>query len=447
MRFYQRKDELDMLQMTYDQVLESSGKLIVITGRRRVGKTMLALKHCENKPHLYLFVAKKSEALLCQEFTKSIEATFNTTILGQITTFKDVFAFLLNMAQKQPFVLVIDEFQEFMNINPSVYSDIQALWDVNKGSSPIQLICLGSVYSLMVSIFQHNKEPLFGRADRIVHLRPFTINETALILKEYSQYSPSILFQYYLFTGGIPKYIESLITAGAFSQGDIIDVLLSKGSPYLDEGRTVLIEEFGKEYGMYFSILELISLGKTGRGEIESILQKNIGGYLERLDKDYAVIHKLQPITAKPNSKLQKYHLRDNFLRFWFRFIYRNRTAIESENFDYIKRIIERDFKTFQGKVLESFYYDLFLQSHRYNQVGSYWRRDGLNEIDLVAVNDFEHTITIAEVKMNPDKVDFAILKSKSQSLLKYFGGYEVTYLGLSLDNIEDYLSTPSIST
>lgn len=100
----------------------------------------------------------------------------------------------------------------------------------------------------------------------------------------------------------------------------------------------MLIEEFGKEYGMYFSILELISVGKTRRNEIESILQKNVGGYLERLEKDYAVSKKFKPINAKPESKLQKYHIKDLFLKFWFRFIYCNRTAVETGNFTYIKR-------------------------------------------------------------------------------------------------------------
>ena len=84
------------------------------------------------------------------------------------------------------------------------------------------------------------------------------------------------------------------------SEQSIIDFILSPGSPLLDEGKDVLIEEFGKEYGIYFSILELISSGKTSRSEIESVLQKDIGGYLDRLDKDYAVINKFKPINAKP---------------------------------------------------------------------------------------------------------------------------------------------------
>src|SRR5208283_2167210 len=161
----------------------------------------------------------------------------------------------------------------------------------------------------------------------------------------------------------------------AFSFNAILDFMIEANSPFIDEGKNLLIEEFGKEYGTYFSILELISIGKTARSEIESILESDIGGYLDRLEKDYAVIARYKPINAKPKSRSQKYYIVDNFINFWFRFIYRNRTAIETGNYEYIKDMIKRDYSTYSGKVLERFYHDLFAESGHYNRIGSYWEK------------------------------------------------------------------------
>jgi len=439
MSFYNRDNELATLNSTYTQSQES-GKMVVITGRRRVGKTLLSLKHIEDKPHLYLFISKKSEPLLCKEFLTEIKNTFPTPVHGDITTFKDVFALLLEIAKTTPFVLVIDEFQEFFKINPSVYSDCQKLWDLNKATAKIQVLFLGSVYSLMHKIFKDSKEPLFGRADRYIHLRPFSPKELYALLCENGYSDFDTLFTYYLFTGGTPKYIHHLLTEKAFTEMSIIDFMLSSNSPFLDEGKNILIEEFGKEYGIYFSILELMAAGKTTRAEIESIIQKDIGGYIERLDKDYAIIKSFKPITAKPNAKLQKYHIRDGFLQFWFRFIYRNRTAVETQNFEYIKAVLKRDLSTFKGKILERFFYELFAGSHQFNQIGSYWEKDGSNEIDLVAVNDLEKRLVIAEVKLNKDKYSENLLKAKAQKLIRLYPAYKTQYLGLSLENAHDYL-------
>jgi AAA+ ATPase superfamily predicted ATPase len=124
----------------------------------------------------------------------------------------------------------------------------------------------------------------------------------------------------------------------------MVDFILKDNSPFLNEGKNLLIEEFGKDYGTYFSILELIAQGKTGRSEIESILEKPTGGFLDRLENDYHLIERYKSIHAKPKSRSQKYLIKDNFLKFWFRFIYKNRSAIEMGNFAYVKEIIRCDF-------------------------------------------------------------------------------------------------------
>jgi uncharacterized protein len=439
MKFYSRQQELKVLEEAYLRISETA-QMIVITGRRRIGKTLLSLHFSSQKPHLYFFVSKKLEHLLCQEFIKQIKLTFDLPIFGEMTQFKDVFALLLEIAKTKPFVLIIDEFQEFLRINPSIYSDLQQLWDLYKFQSKIEVLFLGSVYSLMHKIFEDSKEPLFGRADRIIHLHPFSIKDVHMILKDRGHPELETLFNYYLLTGGTPKYIDLFLSQNAFSYDEMMSFILSENSPFLDEGKNLLIEEFGKEYGNYFSILELISLGKTSRSEIESVLQKDTGGFLEKLEKDYSVIKRYRPINAKPESKLVRYKIKDHFLKFWFRFIHRNRSAAETGNFDYIRRVVDINFSTYSGVTLEQFFLDLFANSHRYNKIGSYFEPDHTNEIDLVAINDLDKKMVIAEIKLNKKRAHMEELKNKSKKLLASYGDYHIEYQALSLDDAYKFL-------
>lgn len=439
MKFYNRTSELAELGKLYEQA-SAAARMTVITGRRRVGKTMLALEFARGHRSLYLFVSKKSEPLLCAEYLEEIKKTFEVPVYGEVKHFRDVFAILLNLAKKERLTLIIDEFQEFFAINPAVYSEIQHLWDVNKSACRMNLICIGSVYSLMHRIFEEAKEPLFGRADRILILRPFSIKNIQAVLRDYGRDEIKTLFDCYALTGGLPKYLEILASDGAFSYDEMLKLMLNEHSPFLNEGKNLLIEEFGREYGTYFSILELIASGKTARTEIESILEIHVGAYLARLESDYGIISRRKPINARPNARLLKYFINDNFLNFWFRFIYRNRSAVETGNYAYIREIIDRDYATWSGLMLERFFHELFAGSGEYNVIGSYWEKGNQNEIDLVAVNDLKKKISIAEIKVNRTRINPDNLKKKADKLLGAYQGYEVTWLGLGLEDAANYL-------
>lgn len=439
MDFYGRKEELAILEKCWTRV-NKKAQMIVITGRRRIGKTLLSTTFFADKPHLYLFVAKKTETLLCQEFLKQIKDKFKIPVIGEITAFQDIFKLLLEIGKSQPFVLTIDEIQEFLHINPTIFADMQKLWDEYLFQSKVQLIMMGSVYSLMRKIFEDSHEPLFGRAERILHLKPFSLSTLSEILRQHSNEDIDTLFSYYLVTGGVPKYVDQLLFENAFEEAEIFNFILSEHSPFLEEGKNVLIEEFGKEYGMYFSILELISTGKTARSEIESILQKDIGGYLERLERYYGVIEKYRPILSKPQSKTMKYRFNDLFLKFWFRFIYRNWSAIETGNFSYVKEALYQSLSSYKGPILESYFKDLFAESKQFNQIGSYWEHGNSNEIDLVAINDLKKKIVIAEIKLNKDRIRIEGLKNKSEKLLNHYSKYTPEFLSLSLEDTSKYL-------
>jgi len=442
MKFYGRKEELTALENKYNQLEQHSSVMTVITGRRRVGKTVLAEKYARDKKHLYFFISKKSEKLLCEEFASIIKQNLSIPIIGELSRFSQIFNLLLEYSKSQKLVLIIDEFQEFHSINPSVYSEIQHLWDSYKETSKMHVIFIGSVYSLMVKIFQGSHEPLFGRADHILTLRPFTLRTLKNILIEYNHYTPEILFGFFLFSGGIPRYIDIFIKNDVYSPREIMNFYCSVESPFLEEGKTILVEEFGKEYGTYFSILEMLSRGRTSRSEIESILEKDIGGYLERLVSVFNIVTKVRPVGSKITSRNQKYKITDNFLKFWFRFIYKNRTYVEQRSYNLLLEEIEKSYSTYSGPILESFFLQLFAEEKRYHLIGTYWERGNTNEIDLFAVDNNRKVVTIGEVKLNKNKINLSVLKEKSVNILQKYKGYKVEYLALSFEDIDGLLES-----
>jgi AAA+ ATPase superfamily predicted ATPase len=433
MKFYNREKELKILKKA-DKLKHNHSIMSLIIGRRRIGKTTLALK--VNKNSIYFFVSKKDEALLCEEFTEELKSKgFN--VFGEFKRFENLFEFILDLSKSKPLTLIIDEFQDFYKINPSVFSSIQKLWDINKDSSHLHLIICGSAYTLMKKIFEDSKEPLFARADFKINLKPFDISVLKEILLDYNSYTVENLLDFYTITGGVAKYIELFVLYEAFDLKNIIEKTVSPYSLFLDEGKNRLIEEFGKEYTTYFSILSLIASSKTSRSEIESVLKKNISGYLDRLEKDYNIIKPIKPINAKPNSKLQKYEIEDNFLNFWFRFIYKYQSLIESENFNGLRKIILRDFSSHKGKFLEKMYHELFRLSGKWTKIGRYWERGNKNEIDLVAIDEINKKIVIAEIKLNQERLNKNKLILKSQKLINQFSDYNIDFKILSLKDID----------
>ena len=436
MEFYNREEELRLL----DDTRKLSGKsamMTVITGRRRIGKTTLAIKASEGYPSLYFFVARKSEILLCREFIEEIEMKLNIRVLGEFNSFAKLFEYLMVQAQTYPFTLIIDEFQEFSHINGSVYSDIQNQWDRNKATSRINLVLSGSVYSMMKKIFENEKEPLFGRANERINLQPFNVNVIrSIVTTKVPDIRKNDLLAFYTLTGGVAKYVELFADKGKFTFSQMLGEIFRKNSLLIDEGKNILIEEFGKDYTIYFSILSLIASSKTSRSEIESILIKDIGGYLDRLENEYRIIRSIKPVLSKPGSRIQKYTIEDNFLSFWFRFIYKYRSSIEIGNFKYVRQIVERDFDTYSGIILEKYFREKLALSGKYTMLGSYWERGNRNELDIVAIDDLHKKALIAEVKMNKKKFRPNLLKDNAKNLINKLNDYEIEYKSLSLDDI-----------
>jgi AAA+ ATPase superfamily predicted ATPase len=436
-KFYDRQKEIALLLNTGQKSLETA-QMTFVVGRRRIGKTTLLTQTFRGKPTLYFFIEKKNEALLCEEFVTEIHEQLGTNVFGHIRSFKDVFGYLMELSQNRHFTLIIDEFQEFRNINSSIYSEMQNIWDANKNRSKLNLILCGSVYSLMKQIFENSREPLFGRATARILVKPFDIKTIKEIIRDYHpDFSNEDLLAFYLFTGGVAKYVELLSDANTFTLESILDEIFSDNSLFLDEGKNVLIDEFGKDYGNYFSILSLIALSKTSRPEIESVLNMNIGGFLDKLENEYGLITKVRPILSKPAGKNVKYRLNDNFLNFWFRFIYKYSGAVETESFDYLKSIVNRDYNTYSGQILERYFREKIMREENLSAIGSYWESGNRNEIDIVAINEYEKTAIIAEVKRQKERISLEVLREKAKNLVnKELAGYRIDYRALSIEDM-----------
>lgn len=439
MRFFDRTEEIASLHEVRRQAKENA-QFTVVTGRRRIGKTSLVWKAYEDEPILYFFVARKAEGDLCEDYRLEIENKLGIPTMGRAERFVDIFEYLMKLSAERPLTLFIDEFQEFFRVNKSVYSDMQRIWDLYSPKARINLIVCGSIYSMMTKIFKDKKEPLYNRQSRFMTVRPFAPAVLKEILAEYNPgYTAEDLLALYAFTGGVAKYVQLLVDAGATTKERMLDQIVRADSIFLGEGKAILIEEFGKDYGIYFSILSAIARGKTSRSEIENVVGREIGGYLTKLEKEYEIISKKQPLFEKSAAKNVRYVIEDNFFVFWFRFIYKYSYMLEIENYGSVRTIIDRDYETFSGLMLERWFRRVLIERQAYTRIGGWWDRKGENEIDIVAENELDDTATFFEVKRKAVNIDLETLEAKAAVFLRATGAfrnYTISCKGLSMDDM-----------
>lgn len=439
MKFYDREIETKTLR-EIENISREFAQMTVITGRRRIGKTTLIKYAYDLEKIIYFFVARKSEALLCQELTETVRERLGEEI-GDFTSMSRLFSAIMQIAKRRHFTIVFDEFQNFKYVNEAFFSEMQNIWDSNKDEAKINLVICGSLYSMMSKIFDDKKEPLYGRATSRLRLREFPLRTVREILYDNApSYQADDLLAFYMVTGGVAKYVEQLVMHKAFTKESIFNSVFSLGSYFIEEGKELLSDEFGKDYGNYFSIMSAIASGFNERGEIKSYTGIEPGGYLDKLENTYDLIYRYRPYLSTERSQNVKYGIKDNFLTFWFRFIYKYRSAVEIGNLNYVRDKVYADYDTFSGWTLERWFRQLYRESGLYNIVTNYWEKGGRNEIDLVAVNEADREIVIGEVKRNSSRIDLHGLKEKAKKIEEKRKGWTVSYAGLSLDNIQPEL-------
>lgn len=441
MRFFGREKEFEKLRET-EELSREVAQFTIITGRRRIGKTELVKKFYEGRSLLYFFVARKAEADLCETFAEEMRTKLDIPMMeGRGTSFAAIFRFVMELSQTRHITLFIDEFQDFYRVNPSIYSDMQNIWDSLKSRARLHLIVAGSVNTLMNKIFKDRKEPLFGRQTGTMHVRPFSPSVLKEVMSEYSPgYRKSDLLALYTLTGGVAKYVELFVDRKRLTEKRMLDMFFERDSYFIPEGKNMLVDEFGKDYGIYFSILTLIAQGRNTRSELENALNvRELSGYLRNLSEEYGLISKRQPVYEKSANRNVHYAIDDAFLAFWFRFVYKYTHIIEAGGNDRLRTIAERDFATVSGKSLEAYFRQVLKDTGLYTRLGYWHDRRGENEIDIIAEDEVDGRIEFIEVKRRAKNFDEGILRAKAEAFMKAVGpftGYEVVYRGLSVDDM-----------
>ena len=437
MKFYDREIEINILKENELQS-KKSAVFTVLMGRKRVGKTTLLTTALKDFDYAYLFVSKDSEAVLCQKFQQTLEEQLGIHIYGSISHFRDLFEIIMKESLNRHFTIIFDEFQTLYKVNPAIFSEIQDLWDRYHRDSHLYLITSGSIQSLMKRIFENENEPLYGRPTSKLTLQPFSISVIKEIFKDHCpDYKNEDLLCLYMITGGVAKYIELLMDAGCYTKEKMLNFVCRQDSYFLSEGRDIMNQEFSDESATYFSILQLIAGGMTKRSEIDGAMQKDMGVYLQNLEKNYLMVSRLKPLLAKPNSKVTAYEISDQFLRFWFRFVWPYQSLVERRQLSLLRQNIGQHYEQFTGRTLEQYFQAQAMETGLYSQVGNWWDRKGENEIDMIALNEFDHTGMIAEIKRNSRKISLTELQAKVEVLPpKTFGEYSFSLCGLSIEDM-----------
>ena len=415
-KFYNRKKELEILEKHFSQIKHGS-ILDVIVGRRRIGKTELVKEFIKNKRAFYFFVSRKSITGLLEEWSEILRIEFPE--IGEFNSLEKFLISLFEIGKKQKLILVFDEFQNFKYIDPTAFSVFQKIFDEYKNKSEVLLIVIGSLITLMEKIFIDSKEPLFGRATRIIYLEPLNLPTISKWLNNLGFKTKKEVLDLYSIFNGIPKYyrlIEEENLGGQSLEKIVKELILSQKAILQKEGEILLQQEFGKEYQRYFTILSLISQGKTKLSEIANSIKlptNTVNAYLDKLEKKFRLIEKRLPILEKPPARLSRYYLKDTFLIFWFRFVYRYLSWIEKGAENLLWQRIKRDFLTYQGQIFEEISRNLlfqkFLKGDFYfpiTKIGRFWDKKGEVEIDIVALSEDKKAIFLGECKLNPKQIN-----------------------------------------
>ena len=421
MKFYGREEELKELRLIREASFESA-RFTVVTGRRRVGKTELLEKALNDgsSPYLYFLVTERAEKDLCSILQEEAQKVISQPILGTVERFSQLFEIVMAYSTHVPMTLVIDEFQDFDKIDRGIFGEMQGVWDRYHKKARLNLVVCGSVNRMMNKIFFDDTQNLYGRDTGRLCIETYTKDLVKKILRDHDARATNRdLLALWAMTGGVARYIELFMDARACTRKNMLKTVFSISSSYIDEGRVSLNREFGKEFGVYFSILTAIASGKTSFAEIYNIVGKDMGGQLTKLENYYAFIAKTCPAYELPGTRNCLYRIDDCFFRFWFRFVYKYMHLVEQRKFAGLIELVEKDFDSFLGVSLEHYFRTKLLEGDSYTRAANWWDRKGENEIDLVCENEFSGKVDFFEVKLDTKRYDEALLKSKVEAFLR----------------------------
>ncbi|MHA1149146.1 MAG: ATP-binding protein [Promethearchaeota archaeon] len=381
MEFKNRKREIKELN---DILNKKSFQFIIIYGRRRVGKTELILHTTKSQNRLYYLAVGENNL---ERFYRMCESRFD-----DISKLKMDYEVLFQELKDKVDVIILDEFQNMISEDTKIVNLFQAIIDTQLQKSKLKLLFIGSSVSMIVSNILTHSSPLYGRRTGSIKLKAIDFFD---LRNYFSDINLQELVEIYGFADGIPYYLNE-ITPPFWSW---LSAELNRTSTiFKDEVDFLMKYEFTKP-STYKLILEAVSQGKTKINEIKDFInlrRTDISPYLKTLI-DVDMVFREVPITENVASRHGRYYLKDNFLRFWFRFIYPNLSALEEGTFNI--ELIKQEYSSYLGKVFEDIVKNIIIRAKliKFTKIGRWWWKD--NEIDLVALDDPSNTITFIECK------------------------------------------------
>ncbi len=444
-RFYGRERELQLLKKFQEDVFERGiSRFVVVTGRRRIGKTRLieeALSDSIEMPTISIYVASQLANSNLTDFVHEIQKALEIPYPLAISSYEDAFALIFKEAERRPITLVLDEFQNFNVVDPTVFDTLQRLWDRQHQKSKILIVTCGSVASSMRDIFENGKAPLFARESAFIRLMPFLPQLLKTILSDHKKdFTGEDLLSLYAFTGGVAHYVKSFLATGALTFDEMLNQSLLFNSGLISEAQLMIAAEFKGNASRMNEILMAISQGRCKRSELASLFDVDISGHLHQLENMYGLIEKVEPLGKNgAKRKRVRYELTDELLDFWYTFCLPNLKMLQSDKTMALQELIKSGYPTWSGRILERLYRRHFRNLGIFTDVGPWWDKNGENEIDLVAVNTVHKRIVFAEVKRNEDKIDLNTLKKKVEAFLTFnpeYASYKQETLALSLKEL-----------
>lgn len=322
MKFYGRKEELERLETRRRVAENCCSQMTCVAGRRGVGKTSVILQSLQEEPNLYFYVCGTSETILCRTFSETVRREFGLFVPSGISEFAELFELLLHYGKTRHYTLVLDDFQNFMQINPFVCDRMQQIWERTKKETKVHLILASTFGALNRKL---SAETLLKSADEQIELQPFSVFELKNLTAESEPRLKEGDFDALMhLTGGVPSYVADLIDHGSLTLSSMAERLLSPTAPYILEGRELLRGEFGEGGYRFNAVLEAMSSGACKYAEIAEVSGvSNLSPYLDKLEK-YGLIAKKHPPSAKPGTRKAIWYMQDPFLQFWYRYILPN---------------------------------------------------------------------------------------------------------------------------
>ncbi|AGB37025.1 ATP-binding protein [Natronococcus occultus] len=417
MTFYDRDDELTALNTAF----KSSGHAFsVVYGRRRVGKTALLKEFCSGHDHIYFLAAQEAEHRQREKFVEQVADAFDDRI-PRIDGWDDAFEYLGEKLATDTVVVVIDEFPYLVDENDSLPSYLQSFVDEHLQDTDSMLVLCGSSVSTMESEVLGHESPLYGRRTGQLDLQPFSFQQA----REAIGYDIGDAIRSYSVTGGTPMYLtlfdydDSLAT-------NIQTRILSPTAVLYNEPEFLLRTEL-RNPARYMSILEAVALGHTTPNEISGATGIDSGPlskYLQTLRRLRLIDRKIPVTASAKKSKRSRYHVADEFLRFWFRFVEPNRSSIEEAPQVVFEGTIEPNLSTHTARTFEDICQEAIWEGIRqenlepYSEVGPWWY--GETEIDIVGLAPGDDRILLAECKWTNEPVGHALvddLRSKTENV------------------------------